>query len=115
MKYTQTELDKAEKKVQIAIDKMIDLQDMGFGNSKIETILQMLNSLETEINLKRNQHTIQGEVNIMKNNDKQEKIPVFREWNWDQDKGTPYFDPRVEWVEKDKDGQGQNNTQGKKD
>ncbi len=54
MKYTQTELDKAEKKVQIAIDKMIDLQDMGFGNSKIETILQMLNSLETEINLKRN-------------------------------------------------------------
>ncbi len=53
MKYTQTELDKAEKKVQIAIDKMIDLKDMGFANSKVETILEMLNSLEIEINAKR--------------------------------------------------------------
>lgn len=42
---TQTEKDRANRKVDIAIDKMVDLQDMGFGNGTITEILQKLNSL----------------------------------------------------------------------
>lgn len=53
MKFTNREIERAEKKVQIAIDKMVDLKEMGFGNVQIETILQLLNSLETHISLKR--------------------------------------------------------------
>lgn len=40
---TNTERDRAIKKVEIAIDKMIDLQDMGFGNDNIGRILERLN------------------------------------------------------------------------
>ena len=46
---TETEKRRAEKKVQIAIDKMIDLQDMGAGTSSIERILDSLRSLESEV------------------------------------------------------------------
>lgn len=44
-----TEKEKATKKVEIAIDKMIDLQDMGFGNDNIARILERLNHLQTEV------------------------------------------------------------------
>lgn len=47
---TQTEKDKAIKKVQIAIDKMIDLQDMGFGQDIVSRIIEQLNTLEAKIN-----------------------------------------------------------------
>lgn len=42
---TRTEKEKAEKKVEIAIDKMVDLQDAGFGCDAITRILEQLNSL----------------------------------------------------------------------
>jgi len=42
---TQTKKDRANKKVEIAIDKMVDLQDMGFGNDAVDRILEKLNSL----------------------------------------------------------------------
>ena len=48
-KHTQREKDRAEKKVQIAIDKMIDLKDMGFGCETIERILDKLRHLESKI------------------------------------------------------------------
>ena len=48
-KFTQTELDRAERKVEIAIDKLVDLQDWGFGNYKTQEILDRLNSLNSEI------------------------------------------------------------------
>jgi flagellin-specific chaperone FliS len=47
---TQREKDQAEKKCNIAIDKMIDLQDMGFGNEKIQRILDSLNELRSCLN-----------------------------------------------------------------
>ncbi len=53
MKYTHTEVDRAVKKVQIAIDKMVDLQDMGHGDEMIERILDQLNMLEWKIEGKR--------------------------------------------------------------
>lgn len=43
---TQTQKDRAIKKVEIAIDKMIDLQDMGFRWDDVARILEMLNSLQ---------------------------------------------------------------------
>lgn len=46
---SKTEKDKAVKKVQIAIDKMIGLQDMGLNSDIVTRVLEMLNSLETEI------------------------------------------------------------------
>jgi len=52
MKPTQSEKDRAEKKVQIAIDKMVDLQDIGFGSMQVTRILDALNELETEISRK---------------------------------------------------------------
>lgn len=45
MKHSQTEKDRANKKVEIAIDKMIDLQDLGFNNDTVTRILEKLNSL----------------------------------------------------------------------
>jgi len=46
---TCADRNKAEKKVQIAIDKMIDLQEMGFGSERITRILENLNSLVHEV------------------------------------------------------------------
>ncbi len=46
---TRTERDIAIKKVQIAIDKMVALQDMGQGSEDVSRILEMLNSLESHI------------------------------------------------------------------
>ena len=37
------------KKIDIAIDKMIDLQNMGLGNATISHILENLNSLYGQI------------------------------------------------------------------
>jgi len=47
---TRIEKDKAIKKVQIAINKMIDLQDMGLGTGDIQRILDALWSLECSFN-----------------------------------------------------------------
>ena len=41
----------AVKKVDIAIDKIIDLNDAGWGCEKTERILDKLNELRTEIEL----------------------------------------------------------------
>ena len=46
---TQTEIIRAEKKIDIAIDKLVDLQDMGFGNDTTMRILEMLNKLRSEV------------------------------------------------------------------
>jgi hypothetical protein len=46
---TQREKDQAEKKLNRAIDAMIDLQDLGFGNSQLQRILDALNSLRQHI------------------------------------------------------------------
>ena len=46
---TQTQKDKATKKVEIAIDKIIDLQDMGIEGNECERVLDALRSLETRI------------------------------------------------------------------
>ena len=48
MKHTKTIYNKAVKKVQIAIDKMIALQDLGLGNYEIQIILNKLNQLQSE-------------------------------------------------------------------
>lgn len=37
----------ALKKVEISIDKMIDLQDLGFGGEVTARILEMLNTLQS--------------------------------------------------------------------
>ena len=42
---TTTQRDRAIKKVQIAMDKLIDLQDMGFGGDETERALDILRSL----------------------------------------------------------------------
>lgn len=47
---TKSEKTKAIKKVERAIDKMVDLQDMGFGCGTIEEILSRLQHLEFIIN-----------------------------------------------------------------
>ena len=49
MRFTQNERNRAEKKIQIAIDKMIDLQDLGFGCEDIERILDRLRTLEIDV------------------------------------------------------------------
>lgn len=46
---TKTEKRRVAKKVEIAIDKMIDLQDDGHGCDAISRILEQLNSLSTDI------------------------------------------------------------------
>jgi len=48
-KHTQTKKDKAIKKIEIAIDKMVDLQDMGFGCDAIARVLEKLNGLRNDI------------------------------------------------------------------
>lgn len=48
---TQTQKDRAQKKVEIAIDKMIDLQDMGAGCDTVERVLDSLRSLGSTIDL----------------------------------------------------------------
>ena len=40
----------ALKKIEIAIDKMVDLQDAGYGNEAIVRILEQLNYLHNSIN-----------------------------------------------------------------
>lgn len=42
MNYMQKQ--KVAKKLEVAIDKMIDIQDMGFGDDTISRVLEMLNS-----------------------------------------------------------------------
>lgn len=49
MKTTQRERDRAQKKVEIAIDKVIDLVDMGFGGNDTERILEALRRLESKV------------------------------------------------------------------
>lgn len=46
---TKRQIEQAQKKVEIAIDKMVALQDMGFGNDAIARILEMLNNLHAGI------------------------------------------------------------------
>lgn len=41
--------ERIEKKIDIAIDKMVDLKDAGHGNDKIERILESLNELRNEL------------------------------------------------------------------
>lgn len=48
-KKTQTEKDRAERKVNIAIDKMIDLQAAGFACDAVSRILEQLNALKCRI------------------------------------------------------------------
>ncbi len=45
-KNTQTEKDKAQRKIEIAIDKLIDVQDMGLGSDAIARALEILNSIQ---------------------------------------------------------------------
>jgi hypothetical protein len=49
MKRKQREIDKAVKKVERAIDAMIDLQDDGFGCDSISRVLEILNALRGTI------------------------------------------------------------------
>jgi hypothetical protein len=46
---SETEKRRAEKKVQIAIDKMIDLEDMGAGCDAVARLLDSLRLLESTI------------------------------------------------------------------
>ena len=41
---TKYQRERAVKKLEIAIDKLIDLQDMGFGNDQIARALELLNA-----------------------------------------------------------------------
>lgn len=49
MKHTKTETERACRKVEIAINKIIDLKDIGFGCDTTERILEQLNHLLTLI------------------------------------------------------------------
>lgn len=49
MSKTQREKDRAEKKCEIAIDKMVALQDSGFGCDTVTRVLDLLNSLQSQI------------------------------------------------------------------
>lgn len=51
MEKSKREKDRAVKKIEIAIDKMIDLCDMGFGCDSTNRILDKLNSLKYEIEI----------------------------------------------------------------
>jgi len=42
---TRTEKERATKKIEIAIDKMVDLLDMGFRSDAVQHILDQLNEL----------------------------------------------------------------------
>lgn len=46
---TRTEKERAVKKVEIAIDKMVDLQDAGFGCDTVARILELLNRLRAQV------------------------------------------------------------------
>lgn len=46
---SRTEKERASRKVEIAIDKMVDLQDAGFGCDDITRILEQLNRLLNRI------------------------------------------------------------------
>ena len=41
---TKYQRDRAIKKLEIAIDKLIDIQDMGFGDDAIGRALELLNA-----------------------------------------------------------------------
>lgn len=41
--------DRASKKVEIAVNKMVDLQDAGYGCDLVSRILEMLNELDGRI------------------------------------------------------------------
>lgn len=43
-----SKIEKAIKKIEIAIDKMIDLQDMGLGSESVSRILETLNDLKRQ-------------------------------------------------------------------
>lgn len=49
---TKSQKDSAERKIEIAIDKMVDLQDMGIGCEATSRVLEMLNHLLTVIRTK---------------------------------------------------------------
>ena len=49
MKRKQREIDKAVKKIERAIDAMIDLQDDGWGRDSVSRLLEMLNALRSMI------------------------------------------------------------------
>ena len=42
----QRKRERAQKKVEKAIDAMIDIQDMGLGNDTVQRVLDMLNGLQ---------------------------------------------------------------------
>lgn len=44
----KTEKRRAQKKIEIAIDKLIDIQDSGLGNDAIARALEILNSINFE-------------------------------------------------------------------
>jgi len=45
----QSEKDRGEKKVNRAIDAMVDLQDMGLGCDRVSRILELANELRHQI------------------------------------------------------------------
>ncbi len=53
MEHTKREIEKALKKIEIAIDKMIELQDLGFGCYDVEQVLSRLRSLEINIDVEQ--------------------------------------------------------------
>ena len=52
MKHTKKEIRRAIRKIEIAIDKIIDLQDDGFGCDATARILESLNALLSELQRK---------------------------------------------------------------
>ncbi len=46
---TRREKDRAEKKVNRAIDALVDLQDLGFGSGDVQRILDALNALRERV------------------------------------------------------------------
>lgn len=55
MKITPSQRDRAVKKIEIAIDKLADLQDMGLGCDDITRALEILNSLRNRMEIESNQ------------------------------------------------------------
>ena len=54
MEHKKKEIRRAIKKVEIAIDKIIDLQDDGFGCDATARILERLNELQSGLQRKLN-------------------------------------------------------------
>ena len=46
---TMTQRERIIKKLEIAIDKLIDIQDMGFGDHRIAEALELLNARLTNL------------------------------------------------------------------